>query len=412
MAQLTKPELPIPEPLRGKEIGTFTHYSIAVRLPEIAQRVLQENELVADVVAVLEKLILREIPNALLRPLQDTAPDTADWQRYGAPYQDQNWLEAPWFFVETYFYRRILEATGYFQPGDGHGVDPFAYQKRQGLETTQKAIRALSEQMTTWLPQPEQKRALFRRLFLIALWGNRADLSLWPADKGGNDHVELGGEEAHILVDETAAIADYLFGLETPTVRVDFIMDNAGFELVCDLCLADFLLSSETAAAVHLHLKSHPTFVSDAMVKDVQQAIELLAADSHQDVGALARRLQEHVEDGRLRLQHHLFWTSPLPFWQMPTALRQELAHSHLIISKGDANYRRLLGDRHWPFTTPFADVVTYAPAPLAALRTLKSEIATGLQPGQPQEMTQKDPDWSTNGQWGLVQFAPEPRPS
>ena len=90
----------------------------------------------------------------------------------------------------------------------------------------------------------------------------------------------------------------------------------------------------------------------------------------------------------------------------MPADLRADLAAASLIISKGDANYRRLIGDRHWPYTTPFDDVVCYLPAPLVALRTLKSDVLVGLKPGQQPILDQKDPDWLINGRWGLIQFS------
>ncbi len=47
------------------------------------------------------------------------------------------------------------------------------------------------------------------------------------------------------------------------------MIDNAGFEFICDLCLVDFLLGRAFGNQVYLHLKPHPTFVSDAMIKDV-----------------------------------------------------------------------------------------------------------------------------------------------
>jgi hypothetical protein len=116
--------------------------------------------------------------------------------------------------------------------------------------------------------------------------------------------------------------------------------------------------------------------------------------------------LSELLENGRLQLQAHWFWNSPLEMWRMPASLKGELDHSKLLISKGDANYRRLVGDRHWPYTTPFADIVCYLPAPVVALRTLKSEVAAGLSPGQPEEVTERDPEWLFNGRWGLIQFS------
>jgi uncharacterized protein with ATP-grasp and redox domains len=370
------------------------------------RRVLVENDFPSATVTALESLI-QEIPDSPIRPLRDTAaPDTAAWQRYLMPHLKQDWLQVPWFFAETYFYRRVLEATGYFQPGPGHLVDPFLYQKQQGLETTQEAIAALSERVNEWLAQNDENRPGVSRLLAIALWGNQADLSMWPADgEGQRGHVDVEQQQAHTLVDDGRTVAHHLASLEAELIRVDFMMDNAGFELVSDLCLADYLLSGQTAAAVHLHLKPHPTFVSDATIKDVRETVDYLAAVSHVEVNALAQRLQDHLHNGRLRLRHHYYWTSPLSGWEMPSSLQQELAQSHLVISKGDANYRRLLGDRHWAFTTPLADIVSYFPAPLLALRTLKSEVAAGLPPGQPEALAQEDADWMVIGEWGVIQF-------
>lgn len=48
---------------------------------------------------------------------------------------------------------------------------------------------------------------------------------------------------------------------------------------------------------------------------------------------------------------------------------------SALVFVKGDANYRRLIGDRLWPTDTPFSDVAGYFPTRLCALRTLKAEL-------------------------------------
>jgi uncharacterized protein with ATP-grasp and redox domains len=392
-----KPKLPLAEPLRGRETGTFTYSSIVERLPEIARRNIAENEYTPAGRAAIEQLI-REIPDAPLRPLQDShAPDTADWQEYLARYPGQNWLDVPWFLAEEYFYRRILEATGYFEPGEGYLRDPFAYQKEQALLTSQGAIEALPA-------VSDFSEAALAGLLHMSLWANQADLSLWPV--GGEErpgHAEAEQARAHLLADETEKVLAHLRGRQG--VRLDFLIDNAGFEFVCDLRLADFLLESGTAGVVYLHLKSHPTFVSDAIVENVGQTVDFLAASGQAAVRALGERLRMYVAAGRLRPVHHLFWTSPLPGWEMPEVLRRELTPSHLIISKGDANYRRLLGDAHWPFTTPFAKITSYLPVPLLALRTAKSEVVAGLRPGQPEQLFAQEPDWLINGRWGLIQF-------
>ncbi|HEX7973997.1 MAG TPA: ARMT1-like domain-containing protein, partial [Anaerolineales bacterium] len=146
-SQFEGPPEPVPAPLRGAEVGSFAWQTVTIRMPEIGRRTLAENEFPNEIADRLEELIT-DLPTGRLRPLQDTtAPDAADWERYVAPYVGQDWLEAPWFFVETYFYRRILEATGYFQQGPMRGFDPFASQKRQGLEGSLEAILALASRL-------------------------------------------------------------------------------------------------------------------------------------------------------------------------------------------------------------------------------------------------------------------------
>jgi hypothetical protein len=90
----------------------------------------------------------------------------------------------------------------------------------------------------------------------------------------------------------------------------------------------------------------------------------------------------------------------------MPSALRKELGQASLVVSKGDANYRRLLGDRYWPHTTPLEDILAYRPAPVLTLRVLKANLIAGLQPGQSEAMQRRDPNWLHNGHWGVIQFA------
>lgn len=70
----------------------------------------------------------------------------------------------------------------------------------------------------------------------------------------------------------------------------------------------------------------------------------------------------------------------------------------------GHLNYRRLLGEREWEFDTSFADVLSYFPAPVCALRTLKAEIGCGM-PAEVVERAKKDSDWLVAGKYGVIQF-------
>jgi len=401
------PNLPLPAPLVGSDAGSFTEYTLTQRMPDIARRVITENKFPTDINQSLEKLAA-ELPSGYLQPLiDDTGVDFNDWEKYLEPYKGQRWVDIPWFVAETYFYRLILNITNYFKPGEWQGVDPFEVQKTQGLETSIDSIISLCTQLQQWLNESQQEnqpsKSSLIALLYFALWGNRVDLSLWSAFEDDRSRFNIQTQLNNILVDDTFAVTKFL--TKSQDNCIDLVIDNAGFELICDLCLVDFLLGSGFANQVYLHLKPHPTFVSDAMIKDVHYTKDFLVQSSNIQVQSLGQRLTENLASGKLVLTEDYFWTSPLPFWEIPKTLKNELGKSNLIIVKGDANYRRLLGDRYWDFTTNFADIVSYLPAPMVALRTLKSEVAAGLKSEVIVELATIDPNWLTNGQWGVIQL-------
>lgn len=405
MTLMQFPKLPLPPPLMGAEVGSFAYFTVIERLPALARRIIAENNFPSLIAENLEKLA-QEIPEQPIRTLAETeAPDLAAWANYVKPYLGKNWLDVPWYFAEAYFYRRILEATQYFQPGKWRGVDPYSFQKHLGLEMAKNSIQVLSTQVNKLQVKWDKKDLEY--LLYLALWGNRVDLSLWPADEGDRSSINVEQEITRILANDAQAVTE--IWASSRNLKIDFIIDNAGFELFCDLCLADFLLSSQIADLVRFHLKAHPTFVSDAMRADVDKMLKVLAANQKEEVRALAYRWQEYIHKNRWQLYEDFFWTSPLAFWEMPQQLRLLLAEANWIIIKGDANYRRLLGDRHWEFTTPFVDIVSYFPAPLVALRTLKSEVAAGLQYLKIEKVSRQDSNWLTNGKWGVIQMLPQP---
>jgi hypothetical protein len=97
------------------------------------------------------------------------------------------------------------------------------------------------------------------------VWGNQADLSMWSSDERP-DHRDAGDQRSHMLIDDSPSLFRALFHSGHPWKRVDFILDNYGPELVHDLGLADFLLSTETVIRIRFHTRAHPTFVSDAII--------------------------------------------------------------------------------------------------------------------------------------------------
>lgn len=396
------PTFPEAPPIRGREAGSFAEYTLRDRLPGIARRVIRENAFDDATATRLETLAHEVNQGALINFADPDAPDGVFWERQIEPYRGQNWYEPPWFFAETLFFRAILAATGYFQPGSGQGIDPYAQQKRQGLEAALRSTAALAERGRQ--ARKPQSEVVVDALH-AALWGNQADLSLWPI--GGNDAAP-GLHTRRLLHDDAAMTTQYLQTLPRPE-RIDLVLDNTGAELLADLTLVDTLLDRGIASHIQLHVKPYPTYVSDCTAADVAETIDRLATDTHPELQLLGKRLADALADKRITTPTHWFWTSPLAGWDLPDDLRMDLTSARLVISKGDANYRRWLGDRHWPATTPFAAIVNYMPAPLLALRVLKAEVVCGLAPGQAEELTRHDPRWRISGAYGVIQFAAPP---
>jgi hypothetical protein len=386
-----------PPLLMTSEPGSFARRTIVERKPQILRQVVEDNDYPAQIVERLAGF-RQEIASEPVRPLGEQAADADDWNRELEAYRGRTWLEMPWYLAEAYFYRRLLEAVGYFQPGPWRQHDPFARAKQAQIGL------AVARLAADWdaLAAAETDLA-FEALLHSSLWGNRADLS--------NESIRLavrGGlaapEERHnLLVDHTEQVHGILAaGLE----RVDFVNDNVGLDLLFDLVLTDLLLDRGWVERVVCHLKAWPFFVSDAMPKDVEATLDGLEASPGPAVRDLGARLRAHLAAGGLSLEAEPFWTGPLMFHQFPPSLRDDLARSGLVVLKGDVNYRRLLGDRHWPHTARLEAVAAGFPAPLLVLRTLKGEILVGLAPGQAEVLAAQDPTWLINGQRGLIHYS------
>jgi hypothetical protein len=336
--------------------------------------------------------LLQEISSGVMRPLGPHAHDHTDWSVWGAGHFGRPWLEAPFLGSESYFYRRLLDAVGFFGPGPWRWVDPFEYLKTAelsdpALEPDLAALDAVER-----LPADEQRQAKL----LASLWGNRADLGF----RIGASPGQADPAAARLVADDS----DALWAALGPGATVALVTDNAGRELLADLILVDHLLREGLAGAVTLHVKPCPYYVSDAVTADVVTCLRRLAGTLGSPRVA-ARRVDAAMADGRLRLCTHEFYCAPWDYRRMPADLASEFAQASLTILKGDLNYRRLVGDRAWPPATPFADVASYFPGQVAVLRTLKSDVVTGLSPGTVAELDATGQPWRTDGNHGLIQL-------
>lgn len=391
---LVNPE-DLPPVIKTSDPDSFAHDTLKRRIPQMVMETIQLNAFPADIRRALTELHA-ELTGGLIRGLQEATPDKTFWDEVSRPYLGRTWLEAPWYWAETFCYRRILEATGYFQPGPWQGVDPFQPQK--ATEWAPHAAPSLVE--TTLRRLPADRAARFQQVVYASLWGNRIDLSYNVSAQLGRSR-QMMDEQSNLLVDHSAQVWQFL--RQQPGCHLALIADNAGSELLMDLVLIDFLLGEKIAARLDLYLKPQPFFVSDALPQDVEAGLKALDHGGDQ-ARALQERLRGYLQEGRLSLRTHWFFPTSLFYFQLPADLYGALKAVDLVFLKGDANYRRLVGDAHWPPTAPFETVTAYFPTRLVALRTLKAEVVVGLLPGEAERLQAQDPQWRVTGQRGLIQ--------
>lgn len=207
-----------------------------------------------------------------------------------------------------------------------------------------------------------------------------------------------------ILVDHSDQVMDFV--LQPEIQHIAFINDNCGLELFMDLALTDYLLRQNVVQEITFHLKMQPTYVSDAMITDVEQTIEHMKSQKTRvDIQQLGQRLDRYLNtEKRLHLQHHWFWCSCKFFWEFPADLQDLFKNIPFTFIKGDANYRRLLGDRDWPIQTPVEEAIPYFITSFVALRTLKSDPIVGVAKTHEDRLNRETPLWRVNGTCGIIQ--------
>jgi hypothetical protein len=366
----------------------FAHNTMAVRVPETLADIQERNpDYPRSVHAALDNLS-RSIQNdEPILMLPSFAPDYAVWLPAWEAHRGHTWLNTDWFFAEKYFYRQVIECVRWWETGR----DPFLPHKIE-----EYASDALWSLLGIALEVEGTAAERLADAISRALWGNRIDLSFAASLERGT-HVN----DDDLLADDTEHVVEHLLGKPG---AVHIIADNAGTELAMDLALVDVLLDG-IADSVVMHLKFHPTFVSDTTPADVWNFFDALNERGGVFAG-LSSRLQSAIFDQRLRLIPDLYWNSSRLLWDLPPNLVEVFQASRLVVVKGDVNYRRMVGDAIWPEDTPLAEAVSYFPAPILALRTMKSDPVVGLTADVVARLNGFDNQWRVNGQRGLIQYA------
>nr|XP_033807891.1 damage-control phosphatase ARMT1 [Geotrypetes seraphini]XP_033807892.1 damage-control phosphatase ARMT1 [Geotrypetes seraphini] len=435
----------VPCSLSARFNGSFAYFTVKDRLPQILTKVIDtvhrsknafseaygEEGIEAEkkALAAFSKLRNELQTDKPLLLLTDNLPDTTLWNQY-LDYQqtllsenDQpSWFKSPWLYVECYMYRKIHEGIVLSPPICN--FDVFNEVKNESFFQSQQAIIALCTYLQELAKKikdmgEEQLKEEFVKLLQVSLWGNKCDLSI----SAGQDNAQKSSPLASLTDLQSCILvndADHLWsvlsrGMKTRSrqasaSRVDIVLDNAGFELVTDLVLADFLLASKLATEIHFHGKSIPWYVSDTTKFDFQWTVQQLRAANHRWMSKCGSNWDSNLKKEVWLYHDHLFWTLPHEFCEMARVapdLYTELQKSDLILFKGDLNYRKLTRDRKWDFTVPFSQALNrFHPAPLCSIRTLKADLQVGLKCGHGEQLTSSDPTWMISGKYGVIQFS------
>ncbi|KAJ3842479.1 DUF89 domain-containing protein [Lentinula raphanica] len=381
------------------------------------------------------------------------------------------WFKAPWLYAECYLYR--LLRSYFVQTTHWKDYDPFHAQKLDvftksgpsiyGIATIMHELESEKEALEA---DPSKLKVLFQEMIQMCLWGNATDLSLLThISLAEIERLQSVGKEMQaarkefILRDDQEKAWDHLMTVKDG--RVDFVLDNAGFELFTDLVFADFLVTYTPLFTSLSSPKLIPWFVSDVTPPDFSETIKYLSdpslflskpiqgdssgqSSSTTEEGGRQGHLQKLVDRLRRYVEEEVFllsvpsgtglgggltgttsstsaaaavasttapahsslaefWTAHVPYWDMETHDRQLwefLRKSDLVVFKGDLNYRKLTGDVSWPSWTPFEEALgpLAGSFPLLSLRTNKADVAVGLDKDVLEKVEEKDGKWRVNG--------------
>ncbi|KII94275.1 hypothetical protein PLICRDRAFT_36530 [Plicaturopsis crispa FD-325 SS-3] len=438
---------------RGYHEYSFAYATMGHRLPTILGKAIEDTtrtlneqsseDKVVDLVACIDRMhdLMHDLTgNGKLRPIiDDNEADVALWNKEIAKYfQGKDFMNAPWLFAEAYKYRRLHECFSVSKYWLDYDV--FYRQKCDTFSRSSDAVFELSmrfaepyNKLASGKPfdNLEAERLMFLELTQVCLWGNSTDLSLLidmseeqikSLQSTGGDH--LAATEKNILGNHLPQLWDTVKNLREKTGgRIDFVLDNAGFELYCDCVYADFLIQSGLASQVRFHGKRFAWFVSDVTKKDWEWLLNTMvygqlfpnASEAEiQSLRHLGARWKQYEKEGKWVYEQHPFWCTGYTFWDLHNEapdLFLHLSRSDLVFFKGDLNHRKLTYDCAAPASTPFeiaiGPMANAAGAPkVCSLRTIKSDVVVGLGDdgdALAEKLDNEEKGWKISGKYAVV---------
>jgi len=430
------PEVPLRAPLSAKYKHTFAYPTIKDRCPVILCKVIdhlhrernnigrelgqEAMEGLYKVVEELSKLRYEMQTNKPIVEITDGMGNANVWNSFlneqKKAENNPSWYSSAWLWVECYMYRRISQALNMTGVEKLRTFDFFRQQKEEGYFGSLASMVQLGNWILSELSQASVENELknWCTLVQVCLWGNKCDLSISAGSKAvaTGDPVEALEQLKSNLLTNDSVDAWKVLSNKNQQCIVDIVMDNSGFELFTDLCLADFLITTGKVSKVRMRVKDQPWFVSDTTPDDIKWTLNQMLKSNEvgNPLALLAEKWNNYICSGQWTIQADGFWTYPHSYNKMSDTdpqLFNELGEADLLIFKGDLNYRKLVGDLNWETTVAFQTALQgFLPSAVLSLRTAKADVIVGLNAGQAEMITKVDNQWMVNGQWGVVQFA------
>ncbi|KAH8238694.1 hypothetical protein KR038_001837 [Drosophila bunnanda] len=418
--------------MSGQYKRSFAYHSLRNRLPVVLTNVIdtmtrEKAELVAlyasndfeqaardelkTIIGLISQLKYELQTDKAFHDFKGAEPDQADWNHFlgDLPSAERTFYRGCSLNAECYLYRKLysfVENSIFLKK-----YDYFAKIKEQALIDNMDDVVVL----TKYTRRREHSLKVFDELLKINLWSNCNDASNDPEAVAQMLNLKvLKNVEAtneYVLVDQAEEIWRCL-DTANPKMpqQVDFILDNAGYELFSDFILAEYMIEQGLATKVRFHVKAHPWFVTDVTERDFKWTLQYLSQHADYIISLLGKKFMQFLDEGKFELApiSH-FWTSPHAFHSMTQTdpdLYSSLQRSKLVVFKGELNYRKLLQDVCWASTLELSTCLRgFLPSNICVLRRVKSEVISGLGEGAAQALTRKDPHWMVSGSYGLIQF-------
>ncbi|KAF5276998.1 hypothetical protein FQR65_LT16077 [Abscondita terminalis] len=400
---------------------SFAYSDIKKRLPRILTEltdllVAHKGKIIEDygldardeleiVIGEISKLKCEIETNKPMRNIMDDASDAALYNSYLAEQMNTTYFTSVSLFAACYAYRRIREIFNLTQSLCGY--DPFKILKEEAHLTSRTAMVELSRYLISIFGKnSENNEQEFNKLLKLNLWGNKCDLS-FSAGVVENACNPANNLEVNIISNQSSEIWSAVTDSNSPII--DIVLDNTGYELFTDLCLADFFITKKLAQKIRIYVKSIPWFVSDVTKSDFDWTLQELMKSDVSELNKLGKRWSKYVQDGIWVVVDNKFFTLPIDYSYMAKEgvdLYKQFAEAKLVIFKGDLNYRKLFGEKNWNPRTSLEDGLQgFMPSKLAILRTIKCQLVCGLEAGIAEAISEKFPDWEESGNYGVIQF-------